>query len=162
MQENGQLYLIILVINTIYIYWVGLESLTKSQFLFNVFSFKQNKNVKFQTLNSIAKKLKHFIKVEEIFTNKNLKVSDLATLLNTTEKELSAYIHESFNMSFSDYINHLRIEKVKKLMYSEDQKKYTLLAIAESAGFSSKSSFNAVFKKVTGLTPSQYRSVEKK
>jgi AraC-like DNA-binding protein len=64
-------------------------------------------------------------------------------------------------MSFSDYINQQRIEKVKKLLKSEDQKKYTLLAIAENAGFSSKSSFNAVFKKMTGLTPTQYKANHK-
>ncbi|WP_160114046.1 MULTISPECIES: helix-turn-helix domain-containing protein [Aquimarina] len=162
LQDNGQLYLIILVINTIYIYWVGLETLTKSKFLFNSFSLKQKNTEQQQPINPFAQKLEHYIKTEEVFTNKNLKVADLAYLLETTEKELSSYIHESFNMSFSDYINQHRVEKVKELLISENQNIYTLLAIAESAGFSSKSSFNTVFKKVTGITPTQYKVMHKK
>lgn len=162
LQDDGQLYLIILVVNTIYIYWVGLESLTKSQYLFNEFSYKPKLRNELEPSNSLAQKLEHHIKVEEIYTNKNLKVTDLASSLDITEKELSSYIHDYYGRSFSDYINHLRVEKVKELIHSEDQKKYTLFAVAEKAGFSSKSSFNAVFKKVTGLTPTQYKSTHKK
>ncbi len=161
LQDSGPLYLIILILNTVYIYWLGIESLTKSQFLFNEFHFKQDNNTITESSNSLASKLEYYIKEEEIFTNKNLKVSDLAAMVNITEKELSSYIHKSFDMSFSDYINQLRVEKVKMLLKTEDHKKYTLLAIGEKAGFSSKSSFNAVFKKVTGLTPTQYKASHK-
>ncbi len=155
---SGKIYTIILILNSIYIYWVGLESLTKSKYLFNTFTLKRQSFIEDRTPNSLAQKLEYYINEEEIFANKNLKVSDLAILLGATEKELSLYIHESFAMSFSDYINQFRIEKVKTLLKTEDQKKYTLLAIAENAGFSSKSSFNAVFKKVTGITPTQYKT----
>ena len=102
---------------------------------------------------SVVSKLK-----KSMLANKNLKISDLASLLNTTDKALSHHIHENFGMSFTNYINQLRVEKVKTLLYSREQDKYTLLAIAEKAGFSSKSSFNAVFKKITGLTPTQYKT----
>lgn len=155
---DGEIYSIILILNSIFIYWVGFESLTKSKFLFNTFKFKKQNFIEEIASNSLTQKLEHLMKTEEVFTNKNFKVSDLAALVNTTEKELSIYIYESFEMSFSEYINQFRIEKVKTLLKTEDQKKYTLLAIAEDAGFSSKSSFNAVFKKITGLTPTQYKT----
>jgi AraC-like DNA-binding protein len=157
-QYDGKIYSMILISNSIYIYWVGFESLTKSNFLFNTFTIKNQNSDTIKTPSSFVKKLEHYIEVEEVFTNKNLKIVDLAVLLGTTEKELSLHIHESFKMSFSEYINQQRIEKVKKLLKTEDQKKYTLLAIAEHAGFSSKSSFNAVFKKITGLTPTQFKA----
>jgi len=158
---NGIVYSIILILNSIYIYWVGFESLTKVKFLFNTFTLKNHRSIEDQTTNSLGQKLDYYLNTKEVFTNKNLKVSDLATLVNTTEKELSLYLYESFEMSFSDYINQFRIEKVKTLLKAGEQKKYTLLAIAENAGFNSKSSFNAVFKKVTGLTPSQYKAQHK-
>lgn len=158
LEQSGELYLIILILNSIYIYWVGFESLTKSKFLFNTFVLKNQNSTNEKFSIPFIKKLEHYIKIEEIFTNKNLKVSELSLLVGITEKELSLYIHEHFRMSFSDYINKLRIEKVKILLNTEDQKKYTLLAIAENAGFSSKSSFNSVFKKMTGLTPTQYKT----
>ncbi len=50
-----------------------------------------------------------------------------------------------------------RVEKVKKDL-SDDQKGHLkLLSIALDAGFNSKSSFNVIFKKHTGMTPSEYR-----
>lgn len=155
---NGIIYSIILILNSIYIYWVGFESLTKSNYLFNTFTLKKQNSIEDKTPSILAQKLEHYMKVEEVFKNKNLKLSDLAYLIEINEKELSVFIYESFEMSFSEYINRFRIEKVKTLLKTEDQKKYTLLAIAENAGFSSKSSFNAVFKKFTGLTPSQYKA----
>ncbi len=158
---NGTVYIILLLLNSIYIYWVGFESLTHSKFLFNRFTLKTQKSDKSEIPTPFSLQFEHHINDQEIFTNKNLKLSDLATLVNTTDKKLSLYIHESFGVSFSEYINQLRVEKVKMLMHTEEQKKYTLLAIAEKAGFSSKSSFNAVFKKVTGVTPTQYRGTNK-
>ena len=158
--HNGIVYVVILILNSAYIYWVGFESLTQSKYLFNIFTLKKQHSTAGGP-NPLIVQLEHYIKVEEIFTNKNLKISDLSALMNTTDKALSFYIHESFGVSFPEYINQLRVEKVKTLLHAKEQEKYTLLAIAEKACFSSKSSFNAVFKKVTGLTPTQYKSGRK-
>ena len=95
---------------------------------------------------------------EEIYTQKNLKITDLADRLEISQKDLSQYIFETYGNTFSNYINDKRIQKVIALLQEEDARKYTLLAVAENAGFSSKSTFNSVFKKMTGLTPSQYRT----
>lgn len=154
---NGIVYSILLMLNSVYIYWVGFESLVKLRFLFNQHTLKEEPRDTTKVSNPLARDLAHYMDRKEIFVNKNLKVVDVAVLVNTTEKELSQYIHETFGVSFSTYINQLRVKKVKALLKEEAQEKYTLLAIAEDAGFSSKSSFNAVFKKITGVTPTQYK-----
>ena len=59
-------------------------------------------------------------------------------------------------MSFNDYINNLRVEEVIRHFHLLKQKQYSLLGIAFDAGFNSKSTFNRAFKRVTGLSPSQY------
>ncbi|MEO0339719.1 MAG: helix-turn-helix transcriptional regulator [Bacteroidota bacterium] len=161
LQDSAPVYLILLVLNAAYIYWLGFESFRKSRFLFPVFTLKKINEGAEETQLSIQQQLDHFIKEEEIFTNAQLKVSDLASQIGITEKELSAFIHEHYQVSFKQYINQQRIEKVKALIGSDEMQQYTLVAIAEKAGFSSKSSFNAVFKKMTGLTPSQYRNQRK-
>lgn len=155
-------YSILLVLNSVYIYWIGFESLTRSKFLFNTFTRKNQNSGINTTTQKLTQQLEHCIHVDEVFTQKNLKIADLAALLNTSPKTLSQHIHESFGVSFSAYISQLRVEKVKMLLQSEEQEKYTLVAIAEKAGFSSKSSFNAAFKQVTGLTPTQYKATENK
>lgn len=156
--KSGIVYGIILILNSIYIYWVGMESLTRSKFLFNRFTLKDDSSLVDISLHPLARSLEHLMNEEEVYTNKNLKISHLASLLDTTERELARYIHESLGVSFTEYINQLRVEKVKQLINKGVQEKYTLLGIAEKAGFSSKSSFNEVFKKVTGLTPTQYKA----
>ncbi|WP_108804043.1 AraC family transcriptional regulator [Aquimarina sp. Aq107] len=155
LEDSGEFYYVILVLNSLYIYWIGFVGFTKSNLLFKTFYLKDRKE---DEIDSVLKnKIEYYMKTEEIFTNQNLKVSDLASLLPISEKELSLYIHDTYHMSFNDFINTYRIEKVKTLLVSSEEKKFTLLAIAEKSGFSSKSSFNAVFKKITGLTPTQYK-----
>ena len=61
------------------------------------------------------------------------------------------------NQNFFDYVNHFRVEKVKKDVSNVKKGHLKLLSIAMDAGFNSKSLFNAIFKKHTGMTPSEYR-----
>ncbi len=156
LEDSGQFYYAILLLNSMYIYWIGYIGFTKSKLLFKSYTLKDKEQEVFH--KSLKDKLDLIMTTEEVFTNKHLKVVDLATLLNIKEKELSIYIQETASMSFSDFINSYRIDKVKTLLQSPQAEKYTLVAIGEKAGFSSKSSFNAVFKKATGMTPSQYKA----
>lgn len=160
LEHSKAFYYGILVLNSIYIYWIGFIGFTKSNLLFKVYHLKSEGGYEVQ--DSLKNKIEVYMQTEEVFTNKNFKVVNLASLLSISEKELSEYIHTTYQMSFTDFINSYRVEKVKELLISSDQDKFTLLAISEKAGFSSKSSFNAVFKKVTGLTPTQYKKERKK
>ena len=92
-----------------------------------------------------------------IYTNPNLTLTDFSKIINTPSKELSKYINEVYQMNFSEFLNFHRVEKVKQLLANPDTEKFTLVTIANDAGFSSKSSFNTSFKKVTGMTPSTYK-----
>jgi len=155
LEHSRAFYYIILILNTFFIYGIGFIGFTKSSILFRTFNLKDKNE---EEIDSVLKnRIEHYMVTEEVFTNQNFKVSDLASLLSIPEKELSLYIHDTYHMSFTDFINTYRIEKVKLLLVSSEQEKFTLLAIAEKSGFSSKSSFNAVFKKITGLTPTQYK-----
>jgi AraC-like DNA-binding protein len=80
---------------------------------------------------------------------------DLSDEMGLTEQNLSWSINTGGQQSFSDLINKLRIEDVKQSL-RQAVNSHNMLDIAFAAGFNSKSSFNAVFKKHTGMTPSQY------
>jgi AraC-like DNA-binding protein len=67
-------------------------------------------------------------------------------------------INETLNQNFYDFINKYRVEEFKKRLKGEDALNYPLYGHAVDCGFSSKSSFHEVFKKHTGLTPSQYQT----
>lgn len=80
---------------------------------------------------------------------------NLADDMQLTEQNVSWALNRGGEKSFSDFINELRLEEVKQLLKQNKNTK-NVLDIAFAAGFSSKSTFNAVFKKSTGMTPSQY------
>ncbi|MEE9117113.1 MAG: helix-turn-helix domain-containing protein, partial [Calditrichia bacterium] len=101
--------------------------------------------------------LKTIMEEKKPYTDSNLSLHQLSEMLEMTPHNLSEVINTGLNQNFFDYVNYFRVEKVKKDL-SDDQKRYfKLLSIALDAGFNSKSSFNVIFKKQTGMTPSEYR-----
>jgi len=69
---------------------------------------------------------------------------------------ISETLNGLMNQSFNDYINNYRVEEFKRLSQKEAYKNFTILAMAFESGFKSKATFNAAFKKITGITPSQF------
>ena len=69
---------------------------------------------------------------------------------------ISETLNGLMNQSFNDYINNYRVEEFKRLSQKEKYKNFTILAMAFESGFKSKATFNAAFKKITGITPSQF------
>ena len=66
-------------------------------------------------------------------------------------------INETVGQNFFDFVNRYRIEEAKKLLANPADKKITVLEVLYEVGFNSKSSFNTLFKKHTGLTPSEFK-----
>jgi AraC-like DNA-binding protein len=103
---------------------------------------------------SIFSELDETIKQAQLFRTPRLALQDLANHTGLSVKDISWAINQGGRMSFADYINGLRINEVIQGAQASDRR--ALLDIALDAGFSSKSSFNAAFKKHTGLSPTQY------
>jgi len=143
-----------LIANVLFIYWIGFMGFTKPNRFFNNFSLETSNNG-FSVV--ISDKLRIAMEEDSVYKNPNLTLSLLASELEISTKELSKFINDHYHMNFSEYINHHRIETVKKLLTAEEAQKFKLVALAEIVGFNSKSSFNATFKKMTGMTPSEYK-----
>lgn len=97
------------------------------------------------------------------YLDNELTIRKLATLLEMQPHHLSQVINSSLNSNFYTFVNKYRIQEVIDLMKDPQRKHHTILAIAYDSGFKSKSSFNTIFKKMTGKTPSEYRDeIDKK
>ena len=70
---------------------------------------------------------------------------------------MAQVVNEQLSQNFLDFVNRYRVDEAKRRLLDPSLKHLSILAIAEDVGFNSKSSFNAVFKKNTNLTPSEYR-----
>lgn len=89
--------------------------------------------------------------------DRDLTLADLAGRLSTTPHKLSEVLNSQLRQPFYDFVNGYRVRHVQHRLASDDARNLTLLSLALDAGFASKSTFNDVFKKQTGQTPSEYR-----
>ncbi len=100
--------------------------------------------------------LLNFMKNDKPFLNPELTLKGLSELLKVNPDYLSEITNDTLNMNFFDFVNHYRIEEFKERILNEKYKNLTIIAIAFDCGFNSKPTFNRVFKKATGLTPSEF------
>jgi AraC-like DNA-binding protein len=89
--------------------------------------------------------------------NPDLTLLQLASEINITPHLLSQIINDHYKLNFFDYINQHRVQEFQAAVADPKNKNYSLLGIAFECGFNSKSAFNRMFKKSTGLTPSQFK-----
>ena len=92
----------------------------------------------------------------EYFKEKGVTVPLLAAKLNIPQSHLSALLKQHYNLKFNDFVNNYRVGFVKDKIEKGEWRNLTIEALAEEAGFSSRSTFYAAFKKSTGLTPVEY------
>lgn len=114
----------------------------------------KNKEIDKETLDLIGQKLSILVE-KELFLNPHFTLEDAAKEMKVPRHVLSQYINEIVGKSFSSLIKEYRIEKAKKLL--ETKKNYSMENLGYDCGFVSKSTFFTVFKKATGLTPTEYQ-----
>ncbi len=90
------------------------------------------------------------------YKNPLLTLTDIANELNTTSKSISQAINRGTGLNFNDFCNRYRVESVIAEFNRNKHEHQTLLGIALSCGFNSKSTFNRAFKKHTGVTPKSF------
>ncbi len=87
--------------------------------------------------------------------HENISLSDIADDLYLNSNYLSQIFKKETGITFSRYLTDLRIGKAKKLL---EQSNFSINEIAMKVGFNDYFYFLKIFKKVVGVTPSQYRS----
>ncbi|GAA4466225.1 hypothetical protein GCM10023189_47920 [Nibrella saemangeumensis] len=111
-----------------------------------------------EDLLPLKQQVELYMKRYKPYTNPSLTINEMANRLKLQPHVLSKVINEGFQKNFFDFINHYRVEELKKRMEDPRYKNYTLLSQAFDVGFNSKTSFNRAFKKITNQTPSEYFS----
>ena len=96
------------------------------------------------------------MKHDKPYTNPSLKSNDLARMANTTGHSLSYLFNQYLERSYYDYVNAYRVDEFKRLVRDTDTSRYTLAALAEKCGFSSRATFFRHFKAIAGITPAEY------
>lgn len=86
-----------------------------------------------------------------------LTLEKLAGQLHLPPRTLSNMINRHFNCNFFEFVNHYRIEEAKRLLVDPQAVDMSMMDLMFEVGFNSKATFNALFKKKVGMTPSEFR-----
>ncbi|MEM9998081.1 MAG: helix-turn-helix transcriptional regulator [Bacteroidota bacterium] len=97
------------------------------------------------------------MEAEHLYRRGDLTLQDLAGALSLTPHNLTEVLSTQLDQRFYDFVNSYRVREVQARLTDPAYADWTVLAIGLEAGFNAKSSFNAAFKRHTGMTPSQYR-----
>lgn len=106
---------------------------------------------------AIWRRLEHLMATEKPYLRNELKIADLAAILEMPVNHLSQTINQIGDCSFFAYINRYRVEAARKLLQASAPGARTMLDIALSAGFNSESAFYKQFRAQAGLTPRQFQ-----
>jgi AraC-like DNA-binding protein len=144
---------------TISIYLISFQVIRQSGF-FKQPSLIDQQKYKSSSLSQegqteILKRLKERMENEKPFLQSNFSLPDLATQLKISIHQLSQVINDGLGKSFFEMMAEYRIEEAKRLL--KEKANIKVEEIAEQVGYNSKSSFNTAFKKIVGMTPSEWR-----
>ncbi len=161
---RGILLMTLLLIIAISIYQYNLKKTYKKKFL-EIINNKDSK-VKFkkinrtttklndEVVNTILLELENFEKSEE-YISAQINLQTLSKKLNTNSNYLSKIINTHKNISFTNYLNELRVtHAINQFKSNPVFRKYTIKAIANEVGFNNAESFSKAFYRIKGIKPS--------
>ena len=110
-----------------------------------------------EQVDELKQKVLRITLEHKLYLDPSLTLPALSTFTGIGVQDLSYVLNNGLKKNFYQFINELRVEEAKKLLQSDMVQTLDMLGIATHAGFNSKTTFNTTFKKITGLTPSQFQ-----
>lgn len=124
----------------------------------------QKNNKKYQTsalsdkhANAIKIQLEKLMETQKPYLDTELSLTKLSNLLNVSPNYLSQVINTQYQQSYAEYISQYRIEAFKNKVLDPQFQNLKIASLAYDCGFKAISTFNTLFKKHTGLTPSEFK-----
>jgi AraC-like DNA-binding protein len=116
--------------------------------------------IKEEKKDEIQARLKTLMEEKRLYRDSLISLARVAKQAGEPAYVVSQVINERMGASFFEWIAKYRVEEAKKMLSDPSDKMLTIEQIAEEVGYNSKSAFNKVFKKLTGKTPSEYKTTE--
>ncbi len=119
------------------------------------------KRLNAEQVTNLSSQLSKLMEQDQLFLDNDLNLPMVAEKLGIGIHEASYLINETTNDNFYNFINRYRVEESKKLLASAKVEELNILGIAFASGFNSKTTFNTTFKKMVGVSPSQFSKEQK-
>ena len=113
---------------------------------------KENIDIKPEILRRIVDEME----TKKAYLDPNLNLKGFSERCGIPQRTVSQYLNQELKLSFHSFVNAQRVAEFKRQVSIPENKNLTLEGLAYESGFNSKSSFNRIFKKYEGKTPSDY------
>jgi len=132
----------------------------KNQQIFRKELKEKYKNIKItpEDISRYKTKLLDLMEKEKPYLDPNFTLTKLSTMISVPSYILSHIFNDQIKLNFPEFINTYRIREIQKKLKDPAFDHQKIASIAYECGFNSVSSFNTAFKKVTQMTPSEYKS----
>jgi AraC-like DNA-binding protein len=114
-------------------------------------------NIKNKISDEMVERITAFMETEKPYLVPALNLERLAAQMKIQPRILSHVINRHFECNFFEFINNYRVDEAKKMLSDKQYEDKNMLDIMLDVGFNSKATFNSLFKKKVGMTPSEYR-----
>lgn len=160
---------LLFVVLTALIYWISYLAISKPDLFIDrstspilPIAFSKSPKYAHSSLKEseairIEEALHEAMQKEKLYLDNSLTIDTLASKIGTSRHHLSQVLNERIKKTYGDFITDLRLEESRRRLSNRANYRFTIAAIALDSGFSSVSSFNDVFKKRYGVTPSKFR-----
>ncbi|MEM6817502.1 MAG: helix-turn-helix domain-containing protein [Pseudomonadota bacterium] len=99
---------------------------------------------------------------QQLYLTNDLALSDLAEAAGLSTHQVSQVINSQLSQNFFSFVNNYRIQHAKDMLRDPATRDIPIVELAFEVGFKSKSAFYDAFKRMTGVTPTQYKRLEEK
>lgn len=136
-------------------------SVIKNSSFFKQIPITEDKKYKSSSLSieerdRLANVIEEIMAAQKPYLTSDFNLPALAQASRSSVHSISQVINEKFEKTFFEWLAEYRINEAKVILKKSPHLK--IEEVAEQVGYNSKSSFNTTFKKITGLTPSEYRN----
>ena len=110
----------------------------------------------YEESNVIKVRLDQYLNVHPEFIQRDVKIQDLADLLEVPKYKLSIFFSRDMLMPYKDWLNKRRLDLFLIQLEAGALKRYSIMGLATRCGFQTKSNFYSIFKKFCGCSPFEY------
>lgn len=147
----------------VYLASTVVASITLFVLLFHAFNehkifSRSRKSIRSTRNDELSRRMVTVMEKDKLFKDCELTIGKLALALKTKPYVVSAILSEYHGKTFPEFISQYRIAEAQMLLHSRKHQAYSIEAIAFDCGFNTPSAFYTYFKKITKLTPAEYRS----
>lgn len=139
------------------IYLIGYSAFRQPVLFFEKKNVRRRKNQHAEFIQNQTAQLLEILETKKPWMDSELSLQKLAAITNLSPHELSFIINSELKKNFSDLIHEYRIREACRLLSESADMDPKILAVAFDVGYSNKATFNAAFKKITGMSPTVYR-----